>query len=58
MDLRDWLDRAVSAVREWEDGFGRFGRHPSLEVGEERFAAAFEEFTGRLAANYPYFHPF
>jgi glutamate/tyrosine decarboxylase-like PLP-dependent enzyme len=58
VDLRDWLERAVSAVREWEDGFGPFGRHPSLEVGEERFAAAFEEFTARLAANYPYFHPF
>jgi glutamate/tyrosine decarboxylase-like PLP-dependent enzyme len=57
MDLRDWLSRAVTAVRDWESGFAPFGRHPSLRVGEERFAAAFEELTGRLRENYPYFHP-
>ncbi len=57
MDLQDWLSRAVSAVQDWEDGFAPFGRHRSLLVGEERFGPAFEEFTGRLRDNYPYFHP-
>jgi glutamate/tyrosine decarboxylase-like PLP-dependent enzyme len=56
-DLRDWLSRAVSAVQGWEESFGRFDRHPSLQVGEERFGAAFEELTSRLRDNYPYFHP-
>src|SRR5579875_2699248 len=57
MDLQDWVSRAVTAVGRWEDTFGEFGRHPSLEVSEERFAAAFETFSDRLRANYPYFHP-
>jgi glutamate/tyrosine decarboxylase-like PLP-dependent enzyme len=57
MDMRDWLDRAVSAVQTWEDSFPAFGRHPSLQVGEERFGAAFGELTSRLRHNYPYFHP-
>jgi glutamate/tyrosine decarboxylase-like PLP-dependent enzyme len=57
MALRPWLDRAVAAVRDWEQGFGAFSPHPSAHVSDERFAAAFEEFTGRLRDNYPYFHP-
>ena len=57
MDLRDWLNRALTAVQDWENGFAPVDRHPSLHVGDERFAAAFEEFTGRLTENYPYFHP-
>jgi glutamate/tyrosine decarboxylase-like PLP-dependent enzyme len=57
MDLKGWLDRAVSAVREWEDRFGPYQPHRSMAVSEERFAAAFAEFTGRLTDNYPYFHP-
>jgi len=57
VDLTDWLDRAVTAVREWEARFGPFEQHPSLEVGEEAFTAAFADFIGRLNRNYPYFHP-
>ena len=57
MDLEDWLSRALAAVRDWQDGYGPFDRHRSLQVDQERFAAAFEEFTGRLRENYPYFHP-
>jgi hypothetical protein len=58
MDLQDWLGRAVSAVQDWEASFPPFGRHPSLEISDERFAAAFEDFARRLRGNYPYFHPF
>ena len=57
MDLEDWLSRALAAVRDWQDGYGPFDRHRSLHVDQERFAVAFEEFTGRLRENYPYFHP-
>jgi glutamate/tyrosine decarboxylase-like PLP-dependent enzyme len=57
VDLRDWLGRAVSAVEDWEAGFAPFERHPSLRVSEERFAAVFGTFAGRLRDNYPYFHP-
>jgi glutamate/tyrosine decarboxylase-like PLP-dependent enzyme len=57
MELRDWLDRAVSAVRSWESGYGPFEPHPSLLVDPDRFDAAFGELAGRLRDNYPYFHP-
>ncbi len=57
IDLQDWLSRAVTAVGRWEDTFAPFDRHRSLHVSEERFGAAFEEFTQRLRANYPFFHP-
>lgn len=57
MDLRYWLDAAVSANEEWARRFGPAPRHPSLEVDDERFAAAFASFTERLEDNYPFFHP-
>ncbi len=57
MDLRDWLDQAVSAVEDWQAAFAPFGRHPSLAISNERFAAAFGVFARRLRDNYPYFHP-
>ncbi|HEY1918847.1 MAG TPA: aminotransferase class V-fold PLP-dependent enzyme [Streptosporangiaceae bacterium] len=58
MELEAWLERAVGAVRSWQDGFGSFERHPSLAVDAGRFDAAFGELTTRLRDNYPYFHPF
>lgn len=57
VDLRRWLDQAVTAHQEWADEFGRFGTHPAMEVDDERFAAAFAELTDRLRDNYPFFHP-
>ena len=57
MDLERWVGQAVAANREWAAEFGPFDPHPSLEVSDERFGAAFAEFTGRLADNYPFFHP-
>jgi glutamate/tyrosine decarboxylase-like PLP-dependent enzyme len=57
MDLRHWLGRATQAIQDWADTFGPYDTHPSLLVDEDRFAAAFEEFTGRLTDNYPFFHP-
>src|SRR5262250_1879616 len=57
MDLQDWLSRAAAAIADWEATFPPFARHPSLEVSDERFAAAFEAFADRMRGNYPYFHP-
>jgi glutamate/tyrosine decarboxylase-like PLP-dependent enzyme len=57
VDLRDWLNRAVSAVESWESSFAPFDRHPSLRVSDERFAAVFDTFAKRMRDNYPYFHP-
>ena len=57
MDLQRWLDSAVTAIAEWQDGFGPYQADPSLMVSDERFAAAFAELTGRLRDNYPFFHP-
>jgi glutamate/tyrosine decarboxylase-like PLP-dependent enzyme len=57
VDLERWVGQAVAANQEWAAGFGAFTPHPSLEVSDERFGAAFAEFTERLADNYPFFHP-
>ena len=57
VDLTYWLGQAERAVREWSARYGPYRAHPSLDVSDERFAAAFAEFTGRLADNYPFFHP-
>ncbi|MFB6959983.1 pyridoxal phosphate-dependent decarboxylase family protein [Streptomyces sp. NPDC056309] len=57
MDLQHWLGRATQAIQEWADTFAPYQPHPSLQVDDDRFAAAFEEFTGRLKDNYPFFHP-
>ena len=35
--------RGVTAIADWEAGFPPFERHPSLEVSDERFAAAFAD---------------
>jgi glutamate/tyrosine decarboxylase-like PLP-dependent enzyme len=57
VDLQHWLGRATHAIQDWADTFGAYEPHPSLQVDDDRFAAAFEEFTGRLKDNYPFFHP-
>ncbi|MDH6582713.1 DNA-binding CsgD family transcriptional regulator [Streptomyces sp. SAI-133] len=56
MDLQHWLGRATEAIQEWADGFGPYQPHASLHVDDDRFAAAFHEFTDRLGDNYPFFH--
>ncbi|MFF4397375.1 pyridoxal phosphate-dependent decarboxylase family protein [Streptomyces sp. NPDC001480] len=57
MDLRYWMGRATDAIQEWADAFGPYPAHASVLVDDDRFAEAFEEFTGRLSDNYPFFHP-
>ncbi|SRR5579875_864966 len=57
MDVRSWLSLAADSVRRWEAGHPPYQVHPSLEVSDERFAAAFGALADRMAGNYPYFHP-
>jgi glutamate/tyrosine decarboxylase-like PLP-dependent enzyme len=57
VDLRQWLNSAVTAITEWQDGFGPVKPAPSLQVSDERFAKEFGELTTRLRGNYPFFHP-
>jgi glutamate/tyrosine decarboxylase-like PLP-dependent enzyme len=57
MDLDQWLGRAASAIAEWQQAFGSYDAHPSLQISDEKFSAAFGELTRRLTDNYPFFHP-
>ncbi|MXM67709.1 aminotransferase class V-fold PLP-dependent enzyme [Streptomyces sp. HUCO-GS316] len=57
MDLQRWLGRATHAIQDWADTFGPYQPHPAVLVDDDRFGAVFEEFTGRLKDNYPFFHP-
>jgi glutamate/tyrosine decarboxylase-like PLP-dependent enzyme len=57
MDLDRWVASAVDAVRDWQQSFGAFEPHPSMQVSDEQFAAAFGELASRLTDNYPFFHP-
>ena len=52
-----WAERAVAAVGEWEQRFGGPVGHRALEVDPDRLERAWGEFTRRMAANYPFFHP-
>jgi glutamate/tyrosine decarboxylase-like PLP-dependent enzyme len=61
VDLRRWLSSGVDAVQAWQDAAGPPGTphpspHPSLEISDDQFSAAFAELTDRLRDNYPFFH--
>jgi glutamate/tyrosine decarboxylase-like PLP-dependent enzyme len=57
MDLDQWLGKATNAIADWERSFGTYDAHPSLEISDEQFGAAFGELASRLTDNYPFFHP-
>ena len=57
MDLHRWLGEGLAAIGDWEQTFGPYQPHQSLQVSDERMAEVFGEFTGRLRDNYPFFHP-
>jgi glutamate/tyrosine decarboxylase-like PLP-dependent enzyme len=58
MDLEKWLTSAAEAISDWQDGYGEFDGHESLQISDEEFGVAFGELTERLTDNYPFFHPF
>ena len=57
MDLKRWLTEAVLTVQDWQEGFGSYAPHESMQVSDELFGAAFAELASRLTDNYPFFHP-
>jgi len=57
MDLDHWLGAAADAIADWQRTFGPYDAHPAVTVTDERLGAALAELTGRLADNYPFFHP-
>ncbi|WP_371927711.1 aspartate aminotransferase family protein [Lentzea sp. HUAS12] len=57
MDLMKWMVRAHEENTKWQSSFPPFSPHPSMEVGDDAFAAAFHDLTERLGKNYPFFHP-
>ncbi len=56
-DLRDWLPRGVDAIAAWQEQYGGFETHPSLQVSDDALAEAFGRLVERLRDNYPYGHP-
>jgi len=56
-DLRTWLPRGVDAIGDWQQQFGQFEVHPSLQVSDAALADAYGRFTERLQDNYPFGHP-
>ena len=57
MNLQQWLKHATDSAHDWQSSYPPFETHPSLEISDERFTAAFGEFVDRMRGNYPYFHP-
>jgi glutamate/tyrosine decarboxylase-like PLP-dependent enzyme len=57
MDLDKWLGKATSAIADWQRSFGAYDAHPSVQISDEQFSAAFGELASRLTDNYPFFHP-
>jgi glutamate/tyrosine decarboxylase-like PLP-dependent enzyme len=57
MDLAAYLDAARSFDRSFRARWEPVAAAPAATVDEERLAAAWEEYTGRLQDNYPFFHP-
>jgi glutamate/tyrosine decarboxylase-like PLP-dependent enzyme len=57
MDLAAYLDAARSFDRSFRARWEPVAGAPAAAVDEERLAAAWEEYTGRLQDNYPFFHP-
>jgi glutamate/tyrosine decarboxylase-like PLP-dependent enzyme len=57
VELRRWIDEALTAHERWTSQFGDFEAHPSVRVSDERFTEVFGQFTERLGDNYPFFHP-
>ena len=56
-DLRTWLPRGVDAIAAWQEQYGAFATHPSLQVSDEALADAFGRLVERLHDNYPFGHP-
>jgi glutamate/tyrosine decarboxylase-like PLP-dependent enzyme len=57
MDLGAYLDAARAFDRAFRARWEPVTAAPATEVDQDRLAAAWEDYTGRLQDNYPFFHP-
>ena len=57
MDLGAYLDAARAFDQAFRGRWEPAAAAPATEVDPGRLAAAWEEYTGRLQDNYPFFHP-
>jgi glutamate/tyrosine decarboxylase-like PLP-dependent enzyme len=57
MDLGAYLDAARNFDRAFRARWEPVQAAPAAEVDDDRLAAAWAEYTGRLQDNYPFFHP-
>jgi glutamate/tyrosine decarboxylase-like PLP-dependent enzyme len=57
MDLGAYLDAARAFDRAFRARWEPVSAAPATEVDEAQLAAAWEEYSGRLQDNYPFFHP-
>jgi glutamate/tyrosine decarboxylase-like PLP-dependent enzyme len=57
MDLGAYLDAARAFDRGFRARWEPVESAPATEVDPDRLAAAWEDYTGRLQDNYPFFHP-
>jgi glutamate/tyrosine decarboxylase-like PLP-dependent enzyme len=57
MDLSAYLDAAQRFDRSFRARWEPVAAAPAAAVDEQRLAAAWAEYTGRLQDNYPFFHP-
>src|SRR5258708_14495865 len=57
IDVRHGLGGAVPAMGRWQDTYGPYPAHPSLQVTDEDLGEALARLTDRLQDNYPFFHP-
>lgn len=55
--LKDQLVQAVAAVEAWQDTWGAYDVHPSLQLAPDAVAQVLATYTERLSGNYPFFHP-
>ncbi|GAB5518088.1 MAG: aminotransferase class V-fold PLP-dependent enzyme [Rhodothermales bacterium] len=51
------LTHVTNAITAWQQSWGAYEPHPSLQVAPERLAEALDTYLTRLQGNYPFFHP-
>ena len=57
MMLEQQLHTAVQSIRDWQNGYGDYQAHPSLQIDDRAFQQVLAELNERLRNNYPTFHP-
>jgi glutamate/tyrosine decarboxylase-like PLP-dependent enzyme len=56
-ELQDHFVQALDAASQWQAHWPAYARHPSLFVGADRLAAAWQQYLEKMQQGTPYFHP-